>query len=656
MNFFKDILGLIFNKFKIFIVILLFLTIGPYATDVIHAEFEKREELSKKTTQLKDAQENISKIFDAEKSNAEKRIDKLSHSGTKILRERINQIDKEVTELISETNTPIETVINSLSGDLDEVVTNRIKLGILEQERKYLGELYNFTLSKEDRKKKENKAEKVIKTNKVAIKRINSELEYLKRHPNCYIPGTDAYKECDSLEKQLEQLTTEISNAEERLQKLRISPDELSATELETRKVKLLEVIKTDEESRRLLQQSLENLQKNQFAAQRLIGTDAYNDRKNLKDEIRRLTIEIAITKNEYQRLADYRQKSGLPVFFRNEIDNISKTLDSNFKEIEERLNKNHVEKFIDFLNKIIEEVMKHKEMASIILLSIILTPFAIKAFFYYIIAPIASRFSPIYLLPNVSGIITAGINNEPPESVVDKFSAPSLTVSLKKNEELFVHQGCIQQMPSDGVVDTEFVLNWKYPVMSIAAGMYNLTRIRESDQSCKIGANPADKMYIHKRVGLISIPSGSAIIFQPHYLVGVIQQQDQPVKITSHWRFGSLNAWLTLQLRYLAFHGPVKLIIEGCNGVNVECADKVGSINQASTIGFSANLNYSTSRSKPFVPYLMGRQELFNDNFIGASSYYIYEQTPYCGKKGNILTGRGIEGITDSILKVFGI
>lgn len=299
---------------------------------------------------------------------------------------------------------------------------------------------------------------------------------------------------------------------------------------------------------------------------------------------------------------------------------------------------------------------MKHKERASMILLSIMLTPLAVKAFFYYIIAPIASRLSPICMLPNVSGIIAAGINNEPPESIVGEFSAPSLTVSLNKNEELFVHQGCIQQMPSGGEVDTEFVLNWKYPLMSIAAGMYSLTRIRESDQFCKIGANPVGKMYIHKKVGLISIPAGSAIIFQPHYLVGVIQQQDLPVKITSHWRLGILNAWMTLQLRYLAFHGPVKLIIEGCNGVNVECADKISSINQASTIGFSANLNYSTSRSKPFVPYLMGRQELFNDNFAGASSYYIYEQTPYCGKKGNILTGRGIDGITDSVLKVFGI
>jgi len=71
--------------------------------------------------------------------------------------------------------------------------------------------------------------------------------------------------------------------------------------------------------------------------------------------------------------------------------------------------------------------------------------------------------------------------------------------------------------------------------------------------------------------------------------------------------------------------------------------------------MGFSANLLYSTTRTETFFPYLMGEQELFVDSFDGGDGYYIYEEMPNYGKKSGII-GRGLEGFTDSLLKVFGI
>ena len=50
-----------------------------------------------------------------------------------------------------------------------------------------------------------------------------------------------------------------------------------------------------------------------------------------------------------------------------------------------------------------------------------------------------------------------------------------------------------------------------------------------------------------------------------------------------------------------------------------------------------------------------MGKQELFNDYFAGDDGRYVYEERPHLGKKTG-LTGRGIEGVTDSLLKVFGV
>lgn len=71
--------------------------------------------------------------------------------------------------------------------------------------------------------------------------------------------------------------------------------------------------------------------------------------------------------------------------------------------------------------------------------------------------------------------------------------------------------------------------------------------------------------------------------------------------------------------------------------------------------MGFNANLNYSTIRTETFIPYLVGKQELFIDSFEGNFGNYVYEEMPNYRKRAGI-AGRGLEGIADSFLKVFGI
>lgn len=187
---------------------------------------------------------------------------------------------------------------------------------------------------------------------------------------------------------------------------------------------------------------------------------------------------------------------------------------------------------------------------------------------------------------------------------------------------------------------------------LCVASGMYALTRIRvDHDDSVVISATK-DPL---SEVGILSLPDGSAVVLQPRSLIGVLSSKDKPVRITSHWRLFSLHAWVTLQLRYLVFHGPTALIVKGCRGIRVENSESGRRINQAATIGFSANVSYSTSRCETFAAYLMGKQELLNDNFSGTPGFYIYEEMPHAGERGGI-TGRGLEGVTDSLLKIFGV
>jgi hypothetical protein len=155
--------------------------------------------------------------------------------------------------------------------------------------------------------------------------------------------------------------------------------------------------------------------------------------------------------------------------------------------------------------------------------------------------------------------------------------------------------------------------------------------------------------------VGIIELAEGAAFVCQPRSLAAVIQESDRPIRITRHWRLGSLQAWLTLQLRFLVFHGPGQLVMKGCRGIRIESAGGGRLINQAATLGFSANLDYANTRCETFVSYWSGKEDLFNDLFTGAPGVYVYEEMPDLKRKSGI-TGRGLEGFSDALLKVFGV
>ena len=77
--------------------------------------------------------------------------------------------------------------------------------------------------------------------------------------------------------------------------------------------------------------------------------------------------------------------------------------------------------------------------------------------------------------------------------------------------------------------------------------------------------------------------------------------------------------------------------------------------INQSATLGFSASLEYRTTRCETFVAYLRGKEDLFNDLFAGGPGRFVYEEMPAGGRRGGI-TGRGLEGAMDAVLRAFGI
>lgn len=286
---------------------------------------------------------------------------------------------------------------------------------------------------------------------------------------------------------------------------------------------------------------------------------------------------------------------------------------------------------------------------AALLVLSAILLPVAIKAFFYFVLAPLAARLPPL----SIARELQASDASLPlPPRGASRISAVSQALLLQPGQQMLIHPAYLQSSPVSSTKRTQWLLDWRFPFTSLAAGMVALTRLH-SDVPASVTISASDDPLLE--IAVVHLPAGSALVFQPRGLVGLICDANQPLAISSHWRLGSLHAWLTLQLRFIVFRGPVTLIVRGCRGVRLERAGQGRAISQSATLGFSTDVLYSTMRSETFLPYLRGQQALLNDRFDGDQGVYLYEETPRHGKQPGKV-GSWFEGFSDAILKVFGI
>jgi hypothetical protein len=295
---------------------------------------------------------------------------------------------------------------------------------------------------------------------------------------------------------------------------------------------------------------------------------------------------------------------------------------------------------------RMIATVKSKLPIAFVILAGILLLPAIIKTILYFGIAPLAGRLAPVRILPNA----------EPPPFPKPERSEVSAALEIAPGDELLVQPDYLQSSSQPAIKRTRWFLNPRLPFASLVSGMFALTSVRPEGET-KTRAVVSSQRDPFSEIGVIEIPAGAAMVIQPRALAALVKPAGQPTHITRHWRLASLHAWITLQLRYLVFHGPCRLLLKGSRGVRAEAPlpGQPRLINQAGTLGFSANLDYRTIRCETFVPYLRGQEELFNDLFAGGPGWFIYEEMPSRDRRSGF-AGRGLEGLFDGILKAFGI
>jgi len=278
--------------------------------------------------------------------------------------------------------------------------------------------------------------------------------------------------------------------------------------------------------------------------------------------------------------------------------------------------------------------------------------PAAIRTVFYFALAPLAARRPPI--------AIGAAKGPGPASPSFEQrsgndgtlISAVSHRVTLAPDHELLIRPDFCQSWPASAIVTTKVLFDWRRCVTSVAAHLWMLKRLRTSQAATFVVSSTAEAL---DEVALLEIAAGSAFVLQPRGLVGIMFKTGQRPIIRSHWRLGTLHAWLTLQLRYLSFEGPALLIVKGCRGVRLENASTGRTVSQDATLGFSTNARYATVRAEPFIPYLRGRQALLQDKFTGDGAFYLYEEVPRKARPGQP-NHNPLEVLVDAGLKAFGI
>ena len=240
-------------------------------------------------------------------------------------------------------------------------------------------------------------------------------------------------------------------------------------------------------------------------------------------------------------------------------------------------------------VNRLHQAVMQVLPTALILLLSIIFIPILLKLFQYFIVAPLVSRLPPIRVFAQTQTpppAITVSSNSQQ----IGHVSSHSLTLKLSSQQELLLHPDYLQSFSKHAQKTTQWFLNARIPFSSWAAGLVTLVRLHsDQDETVQLAAmhNALEELVI------INLPAGATLVCKPRCLAGVIKQREQAVKITRHWRLFNLHSWLTLQLRYLVFHGECQLIIKGHHGVILEHAGAARLIQQNATLGFSTDVAY---------------------------------------------------------------
>ncbi len=423
-------------------------------------------------------------------------------------------------------------------------------------------------------------------------------------------------------EAELEKAVAELSESRELVGEYAEKVKQLTQ-EINDRKKQLWELEQKRQELEKFIQKVLNLFRKEELEA----------EKKRIEEAQQKLRLEIGEFARERQAIkvqgGETEEEVARREFLRDEKQ----------RELQD------IQKLRQTIDNLIQEhLVKILLDALWILLVIVAAPFVWKLLAYYVLAPVVQNSNQIVL----------GNDEAPDGEIGSTPSQPAQRVKMAAGEVLLTRVDYLQGSMGEFHKSTKWLMDWKYPLSSLAAGLFILTRIKPigefvGDVTLSTQDNATEELAV------IELPEGKSLVFRPHFLVALAHAEDRAPRIKSRWVFFKLHAWVNLQFRYLLVEGPCRLVFSAQRGIQVEnvAESALGRrVNSRLSVAFSPYLKYSPKRAETFVAYLWGKNALFDDYFQGSG--LVIQQQVVGGRRNVVM--RIWDGFFGALGKVFGI
>jgi hypothetical protein len=237
--------------------------------------------------------------------------------------------------------------------------------------------------------------------------------------------------------------------------------------------------------------------------------------------------------------------------------------------------------------------------------------PLLLRTIRYFAIAPLVSLAAPIRLAPAGSGTLHCDV------------AVRRLEVFVGPGERMLVRSSWLKEYDTAAATKrTQWLWRWDAPLVSYAARLVELTRVEAGPAGARVSLWGGTDPDCH--IARVSLSGHPGLVFHPRTLVALVERPGE-LRLRRRWRLGSLQAWCTLQLRFILVEGSGTVVLWSPGGVEPArpAGDRRG-VSQESVAGFDARLAYSVRRNETFWPYLRGREPLFDDVFQGDCCYLV--------------------------------
>lgn len=272
-----------------------------------------------------------------------------------------------------------------------------------------------------------------------------------------------------------------------------------------------------------------------------------------------------------------------------------------------------------------------------VVVFSIFFVPGLWKAFWFYVVAPIASKAQPIQVAPPMGTHVTVS----DPTSVQE--------VELISGNTICTRGNWVNAYPSEGVKkETRLLWSWKAPLVSYASGLHELTEwqmIGTTSQSLKLCSGTDPNLKIVK-----VIFSQAALVVRPSSIVAISGN----LQLTTCWKLASIHSWISGRLRHVIISGDGILYLCGYGNVHSETPQSKQRMSDNLLIAHDPGTFFRTVRTETFWPFLRGKAVLYDLQFED-QGLVVYQSATRATVDGKRPTHERFEGWIDLLLKPLG-